>query len=199
MVTLMAEVVWRPKSPAKPQPDTPTATARPKGTRSCSRTSLASLPSNMAELLADSAVRDEFEEYLRDEVDGGAMEEGMCGFADIFQFYLMMEEVAVGCQLASLPWRSYFPEDHRSPQGLQLAGEGRAGLDLRRRCREAVTGEGGVGEEGLGSLREAQQVCLNQLTLGEDGQDGVLRQFLNTREKRLRPNKLKKAAMCFLL
>merc|ERR1712088_443021 len=71
---------------------------------------------------------------------------------------------------------------------------------LRRNCAEAIRSAGGIDEVGLNWLKKASLVCLDQLTLGDaDSEDGIVRGFIIEVEKRLKPSKLKKAAMCFLL
>ena len=203
MITLMAEVVWRPKNgfkTAKPcTPRTPDTKKECIVKKETSTESLFNIPKVLADIIADPNYKAQFEAHLS-KLDG-VLDTGMCGWADIFHFYLKMAEVKVEENLNKPPWTKYFPEDFRSFRGLELRRANphpKQAMELKRKCSEA-TRSPRLDEEGLRSLLEARQICLNQLTLGEEGEESRVREFIDILEKRLQPTKLKKAAMCLLL
>jgi hypothetical protein len=186
MVTLMAEVVWRPTGKPASSTDAPAETT--------SRPRVAKVPQGLADILADPDYRAEFEARLKSlDRDIG----DMCGVSDLFNFYTMVNGVKIGDRLNFAPWTRFFPSTPGpGPEGLQLAG---AALRLRRDCAEAVREPAGLTGLGLRHLREAQQNCLNQLTVAEEGKVSIVQNFINRIEERTRTSKLKKAAMCLLL
>ena len=206
ILTLMAEVVWRPKHDEKSRrqaQDRSQNTIRPEFTiqRRVSTESLARIPRTLKDIIEDPEHMADFEAYLKElDID---LDKDMCGFLDRFHFFVRIGNVKVGDNLNQSPWTGWFPEDVRGHQGLQLAEKNpdhANAAQLRENCANAVRSTGGVDETGLNWLKMASLVCLNQLTLGDaDEEDGIVRDFIVEVEKRLKPSKLKKVAMCFLL
>ena len=207
ILTLMAEVVWRPKLDQKAEKETEKgkaqSTIRPEFSiqRKVSTENLTRIPRTLKDIIEDPQHMADFEAYLRElDID---IEKDMCGFLDSFHFIVRIGNVKVGDNLNQSPWTRWFPEDHGCHSGLQLAiknPDHANSRELRRRCAEAIRRPGGVDEIGLETLKKASLVCLNQLTLGDaDEEDGIVRGFIVEVEKKLKPSKLKKAAMCFLL
>ena len=202
ILTLMAEVVWRPKHEEKAQ-DRSRNAIRPEFTiqRRVSTESLATIPRTLKDIIEDPQHMADFEAHLKElDID---LDKDMCGFLDRFHFFVRIGNVKLGDNLNQAPWTRWFPEDVKGHGGLQLAEknpEHANAIDLRRNCADAIRRAGGVDEEGLNWLKKASLVCLNQLTLGDaDEEDGIVRGFIVEVENRLKPSKLKKVAMCFLL
>ena len=207
ILTLMAEVVWRPKLDQKAGKETEKgkaqSTIRPEFSiqRNVSTENVARIPRTLKDIIEDPQHMADFEAYLRElDID---IEKDMCGFLDSFHFIVRIGNVKVGDNLNQSPWTRWFPEDDGCHNGLQLAiknPDHANSRQLRRGCAEAIRRPGGVDEIGLEMLKKACLVCLNQLTLGDaDEEDGIVRGFIVEVEKKLKPSKLKKAAMCFLL
>ena len=202
ILTLMAEVVWRPKHEDKAQ-DRSRNAIRPEFTiqRRVSTESLATIPRTLKDIIEDPQHMADFEAHLKElDID---LDKDMCGFLDRFHFFVRIGNVRVGDNLNQSPWTRWFPEDVKGHGGLQLAEKNpdhASAIELRRKCADAIRRAGGVDEEGLNWLKKASLVCLNQLTLGDtDEEDGIVRGFIVDVENRLKPSKLKKVAMCFLL
>ena len=202
ILTLMAEVVWRPKHEDKAQ-DRSRNAIRPEFTiqRRVSTESLATIPRTLKDIIEDPQHMADFEAHLKElDID---LDKDMCGFLDRFHFFVRIGTVKVGDNLTQAPWTGWFPEDVKGHGGLQLAEKNPDHVNstnLRRNCAYAIRRAGGVDEEGLNWLKKASLVCLNQLTLGDaDEEDGIVRGFIVDVENRLKPSKLKKVAMCFLL
>jgi len=206
ILTLMAEVVWRPKHEEKVRRETHERsqnTIRPEFTvqRRVSTESLARIPRTLKDIIEDPQHMADFEAYLKElDID---IDKGMCGFLDSFHFFVRFANVKVGDNLNQSPWTDWFPEDVRGHRGLQLADKNpdhANATQLRKNCADAIRSHGGVDEAGLNWLKTASLVCLNQLTLPDaDDEEGIVRGFIVDVEKRLKPTKLKKVAQCFLL
>ena len=207
ILTLMADVVWSPKLDQKAGKETEEgkaqSTIRPEFSiqRKVSTENLTRIPRTLKDIIEDPQHMADFEAYLRElDID---IEKDKCGFLDSFHFIVRIGIVKVGDNLNQSPWTRWFPEDHGCHSGLQLAiknPDHANSRQLRRGCAEAIRRPGGVDQIGLETLKKASLVCLNQLTLGDaDEEDGIVRGFIVEVEKKLKPSKLKKAAMCFLL
>jgi len=206
ILRLMAEVVWRPKHDEKrgnEAEERNQSTIRPEFMiqRRVSTESLPRIPRTLKDIIEDPQHMADFEAYLKElDID---IDKDMCGFLDCFHFFVRIGQIKVGDSLNISPWTRWFPEDVRGHRGLQLAIKNRDhanATQLRRNCAEAIRSAGGIDEVGLNWLKKASLVCLDQLTLGDaDSEDGIVRGFIIEVEKRLKPSKLKKAAMCFLL
>ena len=197
MLTLMAEVVWRPKRGMNP--------AKKENSTLQKRTSTESLgknPKNLGDIVQNPDYKAEFEAHLK-ELDGDPGDPELCGFSEAFVFYVGMKDVKLGANLNQMPWTRYFPKDFKSAHGLELATKNsdyKNSQDLKRNCGEAIRREGGLDAEGLEWLRKASQVCLNQLTMEEAGEElGIVKKFIHQVEERTQPSKLKKVTMCILL
>jgi len=206
ILTLMAEVVWRPKHEEKARKEAEDKSQngfRPDFSvqRRFSTESLATIPRTLKDIIEDPQHMADFEAHLKElDID---LDKDMCGFLDRFHFFVRIGNVKVGENLNQSPWTGWFPDDVRGHRGLQLAEKnpdhGNA-IELRKNCANAIRKAGGVDEEGLNWLKKASLVCLNQLTLGDtDEEDGIVRGFIVEVENRLKPSKLKKVAMSFLL
>ena len=202
ILTLMAEVVWRPKHDEKAV-ERSQNTIRPDFTfqRRVSTESLARIPRKLQDIIEDPQHMADFEAHLRElDID---IDKGMCGFLDCFHLVVRIGNVKVGDNLNQSPWTAWFPEDARGHRGLQLADKNpdhANATQLRKNCADAIRSAGGVDEAGLDLLKKASLVCLDQLTLGDaDEEEGIVRGFIVEVEKRLKPSKLKKVAQCFLL
>jgi hypothetical protein len=208
ILTLMAEVVWRPKHDEQSRREAlerSQNTIRPEFTiqRRVSTESLARIPRNLKDIIEDPQHMADFEAHLKAlDID---IDKGMCGFLDRFHFFVRFGNLEVGDNLNQSPWTGWFPEDVRGHRGLQLANKNRDhsnATQLRKNCADAIRSAGGVDEAGLDWLKKASLVCLNQLTLPDaDEEEGIVRSFIVEVEKRLKPSnsKLKKVAQCFLL
>ena len=206
ILTLMAEVVWRPRHDEKPRreaQDRSHNTIRPEFTiqRRVSTESLARIPRTLKDIIEDPQHMADFEAHLKElDID---LDKDMCGFLDRFHFFVRIGNVKVGDNLNQSPWTAWFPEDARGHRGLQLADKNpdhANATQLRENCADAVRSAGGVDKECLKWLERASLVCLDQLTLADaDDKEGIVRGFIVDVEKRLKPTKLKKVAQCFLL
>ena len=197
MLTLMAEVVWSPRSGKNPSKKENSTLQTRTSTESLGKT-----PKNLGDILQNPDFKREFEAHLK-ELDGDPGDTELCGFSDAFAFYVGMKEVKLGANLNQMPWTKYFPKDFSSAHGLELASmnsDYKNSQDLKRNCGEAIRREGGLDAEGLEWLRKARQVCLNQLTMENEGEEvGIVKDFIHKVEERTQPSKLKKVAKCILL
>ena len=198
MLTLMAEVVWRPRSAKNPARENSHSTLQKR----TSTDSLGRTPKNLGDIFQNPDYKAEFEAHLK-ELDGDPGDPELCGFSDVFAFYIGMQDVELGANLNQMPWTRYFPKDLKGAHGLELAtmnSDYKNSQDLKRNCGEAIRREGGLDAKGLEWLRKASQVCLNQLTMEEAGEEeGIVKKFIHQVEERTQPSKLNKVTMCILL
>ena len=107
ILTLMAEVVWRPKHDEQSKREAlerSQNTIRPEFTiqRRVSTESLARIPRKLQDIIEDPQHMADFEAHLKElDID---IEKGMCGFLDCFHFVVRIGNVKVGDNLNQSPW-----------------------------------------------------------------------------------------------